>query len=135
MDANAAIGIVERKGINKVRHLEVDVLWLREAQARRILPLQKIDGKKNPADVMTKHLDSALAMVHLEYLMLEFRDGRAEVAAKLYTTMEKDQWKEKGESGRWTRHHGMLRTSLSTPFKVSEDPSKNNRTLSAIRRK
>ena len=28
LDANAAKGMVEREGIGKVRHLEVDVLWL-----------------------------------------------------------------------------------------------------------
>ena len=28
MDANAAIGMVQRTGLNKVRHVEVDVLWI-----------------------------------------------------------------------------------------------------------
>ena len=38
VDANAAKGIVERQGIQKVRHLEVDRLWLQEQEARRMLP-------------------------------------------------------------------------------------------------
>ena len=134
VDANAAIGIVERKGINKVRHLEVDVLWLQEAQARRILPLQKIAGKKNPADLMTKHVDSVLALEHLETLMLEFKEGRAEVAAKLYVVTDKDNWREQGELGRWTRQHREWRTALFTPCKVAGGPSKTNRSLSAVRR-
>ena len=28
MDASAAIGIVQRQGISKLRHVEVDVLWV-----------------------------------------------------------------------------------------------------------
>ena len=34
MDASAAIGIAQRVGLNKVRHVEVDVLWIQEQQAR-----------------------------------------------------------------------------------------------------
>ena len=30
MDASAAIGIVQRMGISKLRHVEVDVLWIQE---------------------------------------------------------------------------------------------------------
>ena len=134
VDANAATGIVERKGINKVRHLEVDVLWLQEAQARRILPLSKICGKVNPADLMTKHLDSAMAEAHLQYLKLEFRDGRAETAAKLYMATEGDKWIERGEAGRWTRQHKSWRSSLFTPYKVAHGPSTSNKSMGVIRR-
>ena len=56
VDASAAIGIVERRDLSKIRHLDVDVWWLQEMQARRMLPLQKIKGQVSPADVMTKHL-------------------------------------------------------------------------------
>ena len=35
MDANAARGIVQRHGLNKPRHVELDVLWIQEQQARR----------------------------------------------------------------------------------------------------
>ena len=28
MDASAAIAIVQRKGISKLRHVEIDVLWI-----------------------------------------------------------------------------------------------------------
>ena len=30
LDATAAKGIIERRGLNKVRHIETDVLWLQE---------------------------------------------------------------------------------------------------------
>ena len=52
MDASAAKGIIERKGISKIRHLHTDVLWLQDQQLRRIMPLQKVKGFDNPADQM-----------------------------------------------------------------------------------
>ena len=33
MDASAAMGLIERKGLSKVRHIEVDVLRLQQSQA------------------------------------------------------------------------------------------------------
>ena len=50
LDASAAKGMLERKGIGKVSHGQVDVLWLQEQQARARLPLIKADGSKNAAD-------------------------------------------------------------------------------------
>ena len=59
MDANAAIGIVQRRGLNNLRHVELDVLWVQEQQARRLLPRRKVPGPLNPSDLMTKHVDQA----------------------------------------------------------------------------
>ena len=56
LDANAAKGIVETRGLHKVRHLEIDHLWLQEQLVRRMLPLTKVEGTQNPADLMTKPL-------------------------------------------------------------------------------
>ena len=42
IDATAAMGIAQRVGLNKVRHVEVDILWIQEQQATKILPLRKI---------------------------------------------------------------------------------------------
>ena len=33
VDATAAKGIIERKGLNKLRHIDLDVLWLQEQEA------------------------------------------------------------------------------------------------------
>ena len=42
VDATAAKSIVEREGLGRVRHVELDVLWLQEQQARSRLPLVKV---------------------------------------------------------------------------------------------
>ena len=59
MDANAAIGIVQQRGLNKLSHVELDVLSVQEQQARRLLPLRKVPGPRNPSDMMTKNVDQA----------------------------------------------------------------------------
>ena len=64
-DASAALGIVMRRGIGKVRHIRTQSLWLQEAHATRRLGFEKIDGSRNPADLMTKHLSDTLLSRHL----------------------------------------------------------------------
>ena len=83
---------------------------------------------------MTKHLMVLMIKRHVEKLCLSFRDGRAEKAAKLHSSMRNsrievaqsklraineglasvagdDYWSQKGEAGRWVRIYGTPRTS------------------------
>ena len=88
VDATAAKSIVERKGLSKVRHLDTAALWIQEQQVRRILPLTKIPGTKNEADLMTKHLDVAQVEMYIDLLQMEFAVGRAVGAAQLHSLTE-----------------------------------------------
>ena len=56
-DASAAIGITKRLGLGKVRHLSVADLWIQQKIRREEMTIEKLDGEKNPADLMTKALD------------------------------------------------------------------------------
>ena len=71
-----------RSGLDKLRHINVDVLWIQEQEARERLPLVKVGGKSNPADMMTKYVDGELIRNHLEALKIVFREGRAQTAAQ-----------------------------------------------------
>ena len=84
MDASAAIGIIERRGLGKLRHIEVDLLWLQEQQARRLVPLNKVPGTRNPSDMMTKNLPVATTEMCVDMLNLEYRAGRADIAKDLH---------------------------------------------------
>ena len=88
VDATAAKSIVERKGLSKVRHLDTAALWIQEQQVRRILPLTKIPGTKNEADLMTKNLDVAQVEMYIDLLQMEFAVGRAVGAAQLHSITE-----------------------------------------------
>ena len=87
IDANVAKGIVERKGLQTTRHIAVDILWLQEMQARRFLPLSKITGEDNPADLMTKNVPIEKVLKFTGVVKLEYKAGRAEKAAKLHVVV------------------------------------------------
>ena len=84
-DASAALGIVQRRGVGKVRHIRTQSLWLQEAHATKRLGFEKIDGSRNPSDLMTKHLTDTLQQRHLEYMNVSAASGRAESAPQLGT--------------------------------------------------
>ena len=56
IDASAALGIIERRGVGRVGHVDVGTLWLQEQQLRRAVELKKVEGLKNLGDLCTKHL-------------------------------------------------------------------------------
>ena len=64
-DATAAIGMVKRQGLGKVRHLAVSDLWVQQRVRLGHLKLAKHPGLENPADLLTK----VLARDHNGYLM------------------------------------------------------------------
>ena len=55
-DSSAAIGVIGRMGIGKLRHIEVQDLWLQEAQRQGRLQTKKTPGEWNDADLGTKPL-------------------------------------------------------------------------------
>ena len=55
VDASAAVGIACRRGLGKVRHIELDQLWLQSQVARGRVRVYKVPGDENIADSLTKH--------------------------------------------------------------------------------
>ena len=51
------MGMVARKGIGRVRHIEVGELWIQDAVKRGVLSVQKVKGEYNPADILIKYVD------------------------------------------------------------------------------
>ena len=90
MDASAAIGIVQCQNISNIRHVEAEVLWIQEQQARRLLPLRKVPGPRNPSDMGTKHIAVALMDQYLQQLDLEAIEGRATIAQHLHAVTPAD---------------------------------------------
>ena len=65
-DSNAAIGICQRQGLGKVRHLDTQTLWIQQAVRAGRVDLRKVHGESNPADLFTKH---SLTQARLEMLV------------------------------------------------------------------
>ena len=50
-DANAALGIINRCGLGKTRHIDTSYVWVQQVAAERRLMFSKVLGKENPADL------------------------------------------------------------------------------------
>ena len=77
IDSAAAHGIIGRRGLGKVRHLEVGYLWLQQLVAEKRVVVQKVKGESNPADLGTKHLKLEDLDKHLTFLSCFPREGRS----------------------------------------------------------
>jgi hypothetical protein len=64
-DANAAIGIASRLGVGKVRHIEVNQLWLQQKVYEKSVEIIKVPPEENLADVLTKVVDSIKLRKHI----------------------------------------------------------------------
>ena len=54
VDSSVAKSIAFRTGLGKLRHLEIQFLWLQEAVRAKKVVLSKVRGDVNPADILTK---------------------------------------------------------------------------------
>ena len=82
-DASAALGIVRRQGLGKLRHLNVRYLWMQEQVREKKLAVAKVAGAENPADLVTKHLSFDKIQLHLAKLGMKLSAGRATSAPTL----------------------------------------------------
>ena len=64
-DSSAAKGIAERTGLGKVRHIEVNQLWIQEKVREGRIQLVKVDGVENLADALTKYVESDMLEKHI----------------------------------------------------------------------
>ena len=109
-----------------------------------MVPLAKIPGEINTADLMTKHLVGPIILKHLNNQNLHIRTGRREQAAKLHsvstnspTQIDKqavgrnlpggDFWAARGEHGRWVRIHVKPRSSMFYAEEVPSGPGRKTR--------
>ena len=79
-DSSAAMGMVARKGMAKVRHIEVGELWIQDAVRNKVLTVNKVKGEYSPADILTKYLEQGQIHQHCHGMRLVPEVGRSESA-------------------------------------------------------
>ena len=57
-DSSAAKGIANRRGLGKLRHIELSELWVQDQTAKGKITIYKINGRENSSDSLTKHSTS-----------------------------------------------------------------------------
>ena len=98
-DASAAIGIVRRAGLGKLRHLNVRYLWLQSQVKQEAIGIQKVAGADNPADLVTKHLNAETMRKHMERVGVRTSGGRARSAPILGVLGHRGRRKVRFEGG------------------------------------
>ena len=68
IDSSAAIGITNRQGLGKLRHLDTHTLWIQHALRAEWFVLRKVSCEVNPADLFTEHALSFDRLVKLTSL-------------------------------------------------------------------
>ena len=82
-DLSAAIGICNRTGIGKVRHLATGQLWVQDKIRNKVIRLFKHPGTENPGDICTKHVTNETIQKHLPQVQINYQEGRASCAPTL----------------------------------------------------
>ena len=74
-DATAAIGIARRRGMGRIRHLDVTDLWINEKFNSKLSFLHNVLGAENPADIFTKYTDRSIINMAMGKMNMSFIDG------------------------------------------------------------
>ena len=75
-DSSAAKSIASRRGAGRVRHIEVRELWVQDRVSKGELKINKVKGKNNVADGLTKHVDRNKMDYYMEVCGFVRRVGR-----------------------------------------------------------
>ena len=82
-DASAAIGIANRRGLGKVRHIELCQLWLQDKVRKGDIKVTKVGSHENLADTLTKFVGKESIDIHMNGTFQKLREGRHELAPKV----------------------------------------------------
>ena len=75
--------MARRRGLGRVRHLDVEDLWVPAKVRDGHVDLLKVAGVDNPADILTKYTSSEILNKMLAKLNMTFMDGRSPAAPEL----------------------------------------------------
>ena len=89
-DASAALGIIGRTGLGKMRHIDTSYLWLQQDCIKEKIKMQKVLGTENPADMNTKGLKIEQIDKFSKMLRMEHRSGRADLAPEMHKLLHKE---------------------------------------------
>jgi hypothetical protein len=78
-DSSAAKGIAERTGLGKLRHVEVNQLWVQEKVKNKVIELTKVKGVDNLADALTKYVGNEDLGKHMRGTHVKVEWGRHEI--------------------------------------------------------
>ena len=75
-DASAAVGVIQRQGAGRVKHLQIRQLWLQEKARNDDIKFIKIPRAINFSDLLTHHWSEKDGKTHLEGMSANVRGAR-----------------------------------------------------------
>ena len=78
-DSSAAKGIASRRGLGKLKHIDIKEFWTQEKVNSGELKITKVLGTVNLADALTKYCDVHVTKCHLEHINQQIRGERHEL--------------------------------------------------------
>ena len=76
-DSSGTQGVCRRKGVGKLRQIEVGDLWVQDKTLKAAFALKKVACTENPADLLTKYVDASIITKATGTLQLWPEGGRA----------------------------------------------------------
>ena len=99
-DSSAAIGIADRLGTGKVRHIEVCQLWVQDMVASGKVDINKTGTQLNLAEALTKYVDSSTMEYHIAQTGGHVRQDRHRDAPKVEDSKENPRRLRRNERNR-----------------------------------
>ena len=90
-DASAALGIIGRTGLGKLRHIDTSYLWLQQESIKKKLKMNKVPGTENPADMNTKGLSGDEIAKYVKMISMNYKEGRSELAPEVHQVLQKQK--------------------------------------------
>ena len=72
LDASATMCLVNRRGLGKAKHVDMQSLWMQEASKSGRFATKKVDTSVNPADLMTKPIPKGRIEQLMSFMGYEF---------------------------------------------------------------
>ena len=78
-DSSAAKGIASRRGLGKLKHIDIKELWIQEKVNLGEVKITKVPGTVKLADALTKYCDVHVTKYHLDNTNQQLRGDRHEL--------------------------------------------------------
>ena len=86
MENDAANGMMKKHPavrLGKIRHLDVQYLWMQGCIRQNQILVEKVKGQENMADILTKYVSSDLMAKHIKSMGIVIPQGRHHLAPEV----------------------------------------------------
>ena len=102
LDASATVCLVNRRGLGKVKHVDMQNLWIQEASKSKRFVTKKVGTSVNPADLMTKPMPRPKIEQLMNIMGFEFVEQCLKRAGNLTKAKEKPaSWAQTRGKSQW----------------------------------